>query len=85
MQTTHAHSRLEHMPISLFATVMGLAGLTIATQKAEQAWGLGQLGSNTLIFISFAVYTVIFLAYFMKWIKYPLACQSACKNDQFIG
>lgn len=32
MQTTHAHSRLEHMPISLFATVMGLAGLTVGSR-----------------------------------------------------
>mgnify|MGYP002345894334 CR=1 FL=1 len=73
MSHSHVHSRLEHLPISLFATVMGLAGLTIATQKAEQVWGFDQLASNMLIFISFAVYTVIFLAYFVKWIKYPLS------------
>lgn len=41
-QPKRAHNRLEDMPISLFATVMGLAGLTIATQK-QSTCGAGMI------------------------------------------
>ncbi len=73
MQTTHAHSRLEHMPISLFATVMGLAGLTIATQKAGTLWGFGELPALVLTALTSLVYLLVFLTYTMKWWHYPEA------------
>lgn len=73
MNNQIAHSRLEHMPISLFATVMGLAGLTIATQKVEQVWEISSIASQALLLLSFTVYAIIFVAYFIKWLKYPLA------------
>lgn len=73
MQTTHAHSRLEHMPISLFATVMGLAGLTIATQKAGTLLGFGEQPAMALTAVTSLVYLLVFLAYTSKWLKYPEA------------
>jgi tellurite resistance protein len=73
MQTTHAHSRLEHMPISLFATVMGLAGLTIATQKAEHLWGLNELAALILTALTSLVYLIVLSTYTAKWLKYPEA------------
>lgn len=76
MDNTANHNRLEHLPISLFATVMGLAGLTIATQKAEQVWGLSQIASQGLLVVTLSVYTLLFFAYLVKWIKYPLAVKA---------
>lgn len=73
MQTTRAHSRLEHMPISLFATVMGLAGLTIATQKAGTLWGFGELPVLALTALTSLVYLLVFIAYTAKWWHYPEA------------
>lgn len=64
------HSRLEHMPISLFASVMGLAGLTIATQKAEVLWGVGESVSTLLFAFSAMVYVLVFSAYTLKFFKY---------------
>ena len=34
-----AHSRLEHVPVGMFAIVMGLAGLTLATMRLEHVGG----------------------------------------------
>lgn len=73
MQTTHTHSRLEHMPISLFATVMGLAGLTIATQKAGHLWGFGDWPALVLTLVSSLVYIMVFAGYSRKWLSYPQA------------
>jgi tellurite resistance protein len=69
-QNTIRHSRLEHFPVSLFATVMGLAGLTIATQKAEHLWGMGDDISSALLLLSSLVYALVFMAYSLKWLRY---------------
>lgn len=73
MQTTHTHSRLEHMPISLFATVMGLAGLTIATQKAGHLWGFSDWPAFVFTALTSLVYILVFASYTAKWLKYPEA------------
>jgi hypothetical protein len=53
MNTQHGlRNRLEHMPVSLFTTVMGLTGLTLATQKAEQLWQFETLFSTPLLMIT---------------------------------
>ncbi|MCI4412051.1 MAG: SLAC1 anion channel family protein [Thiotrichales bacterium] len=72
MQTQHKteHSRLAHMPISLFAIVMGLAGLTIATQKAEHVWQFTHLFSNILLAVTALTYAVILGFYSLKIIKH---------------
>jgi tellurite resistance protein len=79
-QQQGAHSRLEHMPISLFATVMGLAGLTIATQKAEHLWAMDSVISTVLLVFSALVYVMVFSAYAMKWMKYPDAVAHEFNN-----
>lgn len=76
----HAHSRLAHLPISLFATVMGLAGLTIATQKAQQLWHWHSVIALTLAGISTAVYSAIAIAYLLKWLRHPQAVQHEFNN-----
>ncbi len=66
-------NRLMYMPISLFATVMGLAGLTIATTKMEQMLGLGDAMSSVLLVLSILVYLGVFIAYGIKLLKFPQA------------
>jgi tellurite resistance protein len=44
-QPTTQPGRLPHLPISFFAMVMGLSGLTIAWEKAQLVFGL-DLGIN---------------------------------------
>jgi tellurite resistance protein len=58
------------MPISLFATVMGLAGLTIATQKAEHIWGLSSTISTLLFAFSALVYLLVLSTYTLKFLKH---------------
>lgn len=58
--------RLANFPVSFFSMVMGLAGLTIATQKLEAAAGLGAIASDYLFWGSAAVYVAIALVYLIK-------------------
>lgn len=61
-----ATGRLANFPVSFFSVVMGLAGLTIATQKLEAATGSGPLASETLFFGSAAIYLAIAVVYLIK-------------------
>lgn len=58
--------RLAHFPVSFFAVVMGLAGLTIASHKLEATLGLDSTLSTTLFWVSVAVYVAIAAAYLAK-------------------
>ncbi len=64
------HGRLEHLPVSFFAIVMGLAGLTIAVEKAEHLWGWSFKSSLILLALTTLVYAGIALAYLAKLLRH---------------
>ncbi|MFZ5467683.1 MAG: SLAC1 anion channel family protein [Pseudomonadota bacterium] len=65
-----AHGRLEHFPISFFAIVMGLAGLTIAMEKAEHLWGWSFKPSLALLALTALAYAGIGLTYLTKFLRH---------------
>lgn len=72
MTTTPAaipsHGRLEHLPVSLFSIVMGLAGTTLAVEKVEQLWGWSMLASSVLLLFTALVFALISVAYLAKFV-----------------
>ncbi len=62
---------LAHFPISFFAIVMGLAGFTIAIEKAEHVWAIPPLVSPVLFALSATIYAVIAAIYLAKWRAFP--------------
>ncbi len=68
--TATPHGRLEHFPISFFAVVMGLAGLTIAIEKAEHLWGWSIKVGPFLLALTALVYAGIALAYLTKFLRH---------------
>ncbi len=59
------------MPVPLFASVMGLTGLTIAWRRAEEVFGWDHVASNPLMFATLALYVVLLVLYAAKWFKHP--------------
>jgi len=68
--THNSHGRLEHFPISFFAVVMGLAGLTISFKKVEHLWHWGTQISPVLFAISAAVYLLVATTYLIKFVQH---------------
>lgn len=66
-----AHSRLEHFPISFFAIVMGLAGTTIAVEKAQHIWGWDSAYSLILLALTALAYIGVTVAYLVKFARHP--------------
>lgn len=56
------------MPVSMFAIVMGLAGTTIAVQKAEHLWDWAVKPGQLLMLLTALVYVLIAGAYLGKFI-----------------
>ena len=65
---TAQHGRLQHLPVSMFSIVMGLAGSTIALEKAEHLWGWSSMASSALLLFTALVYALISLAYLGKFL-----------------
>jgi tellurite resistance protein len=63
-----SQSQLSHLPVSLFAIVMGLAGTTIAVQKAEHLWDWAVKPGQLLMLLTALVYVLIAGAYLGKFI-----------------
>ncbi len=66
-----SHSRLAHMPISMFGMVMGLAGFTIAMHKGEELLQWSHTASTVFTYITYGLFGILALAYFTKLLKYP--------------
>lgn len=65
------HSRLAHLPIALFAIVMGLAGFTLALRQMESLIGWSHNTSLVLTALTGSVFVVIATAYLLKWVRHP--------------
>lgn len=70
---SQTHNRLEHLPVPLFATVMGTAGLAIAWHKAHAVLGAPQAIGQALSWWALALFAVIVLAYAAKIAGHPKA------------
>lgn len=66
-----AASRLAHFPVSFFAVVMGLAGSTIAWQRAETVFHLPFVLSPALALLSVLVLIAITSVYLLKAVRHP--------------
>jgi tellurite resistance protein len=78
--TTAEKSSLQHLPITLFTTVMGLGGLTTATESVERHFGVPGYASIALLVLTSAVWLTLTAAYLTKWIRYPGAVRDELNN-----
>ena len=64
-------SRLAHMPVALFATVMGLAGLTLAWRKATEALGVSNIVWQVLLVVTAVTLASLAISYLLKMRRHP--------------
>lgn len=64
------NSRLKNFPVSWFATVMGMTGLSIAWNRAEYFFNPGFCLSSLLLALSSLWFALLTLVYATKFIKY---------------
>lgn len=73
--------RLEHLPVTLFSSVMGVAGLSLAWRRAAQVWDDVPLWpSEALFWLAVAVFAVIAVLYALKWLRHPDAAHAELRH-----
>ena len=70
---TGSESRLAHLPVSIFSTVMGLTGLAIAWQKAQSALGAPAAVWQTLAALTSMLFIGLLVLYGIKILRFPAA------------
>ncbi len=66
-------SRLQHFPISFFAMVMGMSGLTLAWEKSHDVLHMPAFVSSVLAMVTMGIFIVLAGFYLTKLIRHRLA------------
>lgn len=77
---TDAGPRLQYFPISFFAMVMGMSGLTIGWEKVEHILGLNRLISPWLLIATCLLFVLLTISYGTKLILYRSAVMAELRH-----
>lgn len=72
--TTHygqPRSSVKHLPVNLFASVMGISGLSLAWRGAHQLFGADVEIAEGIGLIAILTFLVLAIGYAVKWARYP--------------
>lgn len=71
--TARPEPRLAHFPVTLFASVMGLSGLTLAMHLAETRFGWGHVASSVALWVTVLDFVLIAALFTVKALRFPAA------------
>jgi len=78
--TMPAKWRFDYFPVSLFGSVMGLTGLSVAWRLAQARYGAPQWAADGIGFAAAAAFIVILLGYALKAITAPDAVRTEFRH-----
>lgn len=77
---TQATGGLQYLPVPLFATVMGIGGLSLAWRRAGVVWSLPAWPAQTLFWIALGVFALVLSLYAAKWVRHPAAARAELRH-----
>jgi tellurite resistance protein len=72
--------RLQHLPVTLFASVMGIGGLSLAWRRAALVWDVDPVISQALFWVGLAVYVLLVGLYVATWVLHPAAARAELRH-----
>lgn len=72
--------RLQYFPVTLFSSVMGIGGLSLAWRRASTVWDLPTWPSYLLLGIGTAVFLVLAGCYLLKWVRHSEAATAEVRH-----
>lgn len=70
MEQEESSSRLRYFPIPLFASIMGVLGLTIVLQRASHVYGYPHFIATIGVVLGIGMFLLFSFVYFLKFLKY---------------
>ena len=72
--------RLQHLPITLFASVMGLGGLSLAWRRAALVWDVSPRIAQVIFWVALATFVLLAVLYAGKWARHPAAARAELRH-----
>lgn len=79
MTETPPHG-LQFFPVPLFASVMGVGGLSLAWRRAATVYDVPTGVATALFWVALTMFAVLVVAYAAKWLRYPAAAWAEAKH-----
>lgn len=73
-------ARLPHFPVSLFASVMGVGGLSLAWRRAAGVLSWPVAVAQGLFWAAAALFLGLLGVYLAKWVKHPEAARAELRH-----
>jgi len=73
-------NRLEHFPVTFFAVIMGMSGLTLALHAAQHAFDLADTIPLLGLLLTLVLFAAVSALYIAKAIRYPAAVMGEWKH-----
>ncbi|PID96258.1 MAG: C4-dicarboxylate ABC transporter [Actinomycetales bacterium] len=71
---------VAYFPVTLFAAVMGIGGLSLAWRRAAMVWGTPSWIPLALFWVAAAVFVLVAALYATKWVRYPAAARAELRH-----
>jgi tellurite resistance protein len=71
---------LAHLPVTLFSTVMGLGGVSLAWRRAAHVWGVPEWPALLFLGLAALAFVVVGGAYATKWVRFPAAARAELRH-----
>jgi tellurite resistance protein len=83
--TAPSPAGLAHLPVSVFATVLGIGGAALAWQRAAATLDLSPVPGRVLAWTALAVFAAAGLAYAAKAIRHPAAVRREWRHPVMLA
>ncbi len=78
--TAVAERSLAHLPVSLFSSVMGLGGVSLAWRRAARVWDVPEWPALVFLAAATGTFLVVGALYAAKWWRHPAAAKSELRH-----
>ena len=73
-------ARLQHLPVTLFASVMGLGGLSLAWRRATHVYDAPAWIAQSLFWVALVAFVVVTAFYAAKWVRHRAAAVAELRH-----
>ncbi|MBT9256959.1 SLAC1 anion channel family protein [Phycicoccus sp. MAQZ13P-2] len=71
---------LAHLPVTLFSSVMGLGGVSLAWRRAAHVYELPAWPAQGFLALAALTFVVVGTAYVVKWVRFPAAARAELRH-----
>lgn len=71
VQKQRSIGSIQFLPVNLFASVMGISGLSLAWREASKLFGTSTVIADISGFVAVVIFIALSIGYISKWVLYP--------------